>query len=36
MQILQTQLLFFILIFVLDGRETGKTFRYDLQANNFK
>jgi len=34
--ILQTHLLFFMLIFVLDGGESGKTFRYDLQAYNFK
>jgi hypothetical protein len=34
--ILQTHLLLFILIFVLDSRESGRTFRYDLQTNNFK
>jgi len=34
--ILQTQLLLFILVVVSDDRVSGKTFRCDLQANNFK
>lgn len=34
--ILQTQLLLLILVVVSDDRVSGKTFRCDLQANNFK